>query len=256
MTDSTGAFDKAASGGNNPLARQLIGEGLVGLSGETRARHRRVISPTFNMERVKAWIPGIAAVTSSVLDKWEAEANLLTWATLLLALHQEWQVKARDEVLKVCGKHEHPNAENLSDLKIVTMVLKETLRLYPPTTFINRTATRNIKLGKLDIPTGTRLDFPIIHIHRDHEVWGMDAEEFNPSRFADGSSYHLGAYFPFRIGPTICVGQNLAMVEAKVALAMTLQRFAFTVSASYAHAPMLVFTLQPQFGAQVLVQKI
>jgi cytochrome P450 len=114
----------------------------------------------------------------------------------------------------------------------------------------------NIKLGNLDIPAGTRLDFPIIHIHRDHEVWGMDAEEFNPSRFADGSSYHLGAYFPFGIGPTICVGQNLAMVEAKVALAMTLQRFAFTVSTSYAHAPMLVFTLQPQFGAQVLVRKI
>lgn len=136
------------------------------------------------------------------------------------------------------------------------MVLKETLRLYPPATFINRTATRDIKLGKLDIPAGTRLDFPIIHIHRDHEVWGMDAEEFNPSRFADGSSYHLGAYFPFGIGPTICVGQNLAMVEAKVALAMTLQRFAFTVSVSYAHAPMLVFTLQPQFGAQVLVRKI
>lgn len=71
-------------------------------------------------------------------------ANLLTWATLLLALHQKWQVKARDEVLKVCGKHEHPNVENLSDLKIVTMVLKETLRLYPPATFINRTATRKI----------------------------------------------------------------------------------------------------------------
>jgi hypothetical protein len=53
MTDSTGGFDKAASGGNNPLARQLIGEGLVGLSGETWARHRRVISPAFNMERVK-----------------------------------------------------------------------------------------------------------------------------------------------------------------------------------------------------------
>lgn len=53
MTDSTGAFDKAGAGGNNPLARQLIGEGLTGLSGETWARHRRVISPAFNMERVK-----------------------------------------------------------------------------------------------------------------------------------------------------------------------------------------------------------
>jgi len=53
MTDSTGAFDKAGAGGNNPLARQLIGEGLTGLTGETWARHRRVIAPAFNMERVK-----------------------------------------------------------------------------------------------------------------------------------------------------------------------------------------------------------
>jgi hypothetical protein len=46
------------------------------------------------------------------------------------------------------------------------------------------------------------------------------------------------------------------MVEAKMALAMTLQRFTFTVSPSYVHAPMMMFTLQPQYGAQVLVQKI
>jgi cytochrome P450 len=53
MTDSTGGFDKAGSGGNNLLTRQLIGEGLVGITGEKWARHRRVIAPSFNMERVK-----------------------------------------------------------------------------------------------------------------------------------------------------------------------------------------------------------
>jgi cytochrome P450 len=194
----------------------------------------------------------------------ETTANLLTWATLLLALHQEWQNKARDEVLQACGKSEHPNAENLSNLKIVSpsfvyfgfhlfynfieyrhtasdtflmfecnqvnMVLKETLRLYPPAMFLNRMVNRDVKLGKLDIPAGTQLHFPILDIHHDVNIWGTNADEFDPSRFAEGKSYHLGAYFPFGIGPTICVGQNLTMVEEKVALAMILQRFALVVS--------------------------
>uniref|UniRef100_A0A0E0DR95 Cytochrome P450 n=1 Tax=Oryza meridionalis TaxID=40149 RepID=A0A0E0DR95_9ORYZ len=186
----------------------------------------------------------------------ETTANLLTWATLLLALHQEWQNKARDEVFQACGKSEYPNAENLSNLKIVNMVLKETLRLYPPAMFLNRMVNRDVKLGKLDIPAGTQLHFPILDIHHDVSIWGADADEFDPSRFAEGKSYHLGAYFPFGIGPTICVGQNLTMVEAKVALAMILQRFALVVSPSYVHAPMHGVTLQPQYGAQVLVHKI
>ena len=138
----------------------------------------------------------------------------------------------------------------------VGMVLKETLRLYPSAVVVNRTATRDVRLGKLDIPAGTQLEFPIIDVHRDMDVWGTDADEFNPSRFADGRSYHLGAYFPFSLGPSICVGKNLAMIEAKVALAMILQRFAFVLSPSYVHAPLLMLNLRPQYGAQILVHKI
>ncbi|XP_008795121.2 cytochrome P450 734A1 [Phoenix dactylifera] len=389
LTDSTGRFEKV---GFNPVAKQLFGDGLPGLKGRKWARHRRVIAPAFNMERVKSWIPAIASSTSTMLEKWEVQggsssefevevnkefhtftadvisqvafgssykegkrifqlqeeqmllvslalrtvyipgfrfiptkknrkrwglnkeirkslqkliqanwnecensknllglmisahkndgeekmeleeiideckafyfagkettANFLTWVILLLALHQDWQKKVRDEVICVCSNHKYPNADDLVNLKIVSMVLKETLRLYPPAVALRRLTTKDTKLGTLDIPAGTQLYMPIIAIHHDAAVWGADADEFNPLRFAGGEGHHLGSFIPFGLGPTICVGQNLAIVEAKVALAMILQRFEFVVSPSYVHAPMLLLTVQPQYGAQVLFRKI
>lgn len=136
------------------------------------------------------------------------------------------------------------------------MILKETLRLYSPAVMINRLTTKNIRLSGLDIPSGTTIYMPTIAVHHDTQVWGDDANEFNPERFSANKGHHLGAFYPFGIGPTICIGQNLAMTEAKVALAMILQRFEFTISPSYVHAPMLLVTLQPQYGAQILLRKI
>lgn len=98
---------------------------------------------------------------------------------------------------------------------------------------------------------------PILGTHDDPALWGNDANEFNPGRFSEGiakAAKHPFAFLPFGSGPRTCVGQNFALMEAKVVLAMVLQRFSFVTSPSYAHAPALIFAVQPQHGAQVILE--
>ncbi|VAH07282.1 unnamed protein product [Triticum turgidum subsp. durum] len=96
LTDSTGAFRKGSGSNVNPLSRQLLGEGLVALTGEKWAHHRRVISPAFNMERIKGWIPEISAITSSMLDKWEVQGE--TRAEFEIDVNKEFHTLSADVI--------------------------------------------------------------------------------------------------------------------------------------------------------------
>ncbi|MCL7036925.1 hypothetical protein MKW94_013347 [Papaver nudicaule] len=188
----------------------------------------------------------------------ETTRSLLTFTMVVLAMHQDWQEKAREEVEQICGKNV-PDFNAINRLKIMEMILNEVMRLYPPGPELHRYTSKRTNLGNLSIPAGVILTVPLILAHHDPEYWGDDSEEFKPERFAEGVSNAPKdklAYFPFSRGPKVCIGQNFALIEAKMASTMILQHFSFQLSPSYTHAPCVALNLAPQHGAQIILHQL
>ena len=124
---------------------------------------------------------------------------------------------------------------------------------------MTRMIHKETKLGDINLPAGSLIQLHTMLSHYDPNIWGDDVKEFNPERFYEGVSKVTkgqSVYFPFGGGPRVCIGQNFAMLEAKLALAMILSRFSFELSPSYSHAPRPIVTLQPQFGAHLILHKL
>ncbi|KAJ6841804.1 SPX domain-containing membrane protein-like [Iris pallida] len=188
----------------------------------------------------------------------ETTAVAATWCLMLLSFYPEWQDRARAEVMEVC-RGQPPNANMIHNMKTLTMVIQETLRLYPPSPLVVRETFRDMRFGKFHFPKGVDLWIPTSTMHHDPALWGSDADEFRPERFAHGVSgacRHPNAYLPFGFGARTCLGQNFAMVELKVVLSLLLSRLTFSPSPKYRHSPAFRLIIAPEFGMQLTVKKL
>jgi cytochrome P450 len=158
----------------------------------------------------------------------------------------------RDELAAVVGGRPATMAD-LGQLSLLGQVVKETLRLYPPSWVFDRSPLHDLALGGFTIPKGANVLFSPWVAHRDPARWDAP-DEFRPSRFA-GAAPPRGAYLPFGDGPRICIGNRFAEAEIALVLATMLPKVELTRASAEPVRPEGDATLRPKGGLAMRVRK-
>ena len=112
----------------------------------------------------------------------DTTAAALSWMWLLLGLDRDAESRLQAELSSVLDGR-IPGSDDLEHLPYATMIVKETLRLYPPISRIGRRPRHDIDLGTLTLPRDSAVFLSPYVTHRDPR-WLADPDEFRPERWA------------------------------------------------------------------------
>jgi cytochrome P450 len=183
----------------------------------------------------------------------ETTANALTWTWYLLTQNPAIEQSLHDELDHILAGRP-PALSDLPRLPYTEMVIKESMRLYPPAWGIGRRALRDFEVNGYHFRAGTNVFLLQWLTHRDQRFF-PDPLRFDPERWrvdpVRTGRIPRFAYFPFGGGPRVCIGAGFAMMEATLLLATIAQRYRFTLLPDPPVVPFFSVTLRPRHGLPV-----
>jgi len=186
----------------------------------------------------------------------ETTANALTWTWYLLAQNPEIERALHSELDRVLDGR-LPSLADLPRLPYSEMVIKESMRLYPPAWGIGRRALRSFDIRGYHLPKGTNVFIMQWLVHRDPRFY-PDPLRFDPERWRmdpiRSGALPRFAYFPFGGGPRVCIGAGFAMMEATLLLATIALRYRFSLLPDPPVVPFFSITLRPKHGLPVRIE--
>ncbi|XP_072045863.1 cholesterol 24-hydroxylase-like [Amphiura filiformis] len=183
----------------------------------------------------------------------ETTANLLTWTIKELTQKPQITYRLKTEVEAVLGGKSDIAFENLHKLEYTMAVLKESLRLYPPATGSVREAPNDCVFSGVKIPKGAIVVVLTYTMSRMEEYF-KDPLTYDPDRFLHDEDKGMYAYFPFSLGPRSCIGQQFAMIEARVVLSKLLQNFEFVWVPGQSDGMIEEVTTKPKDGCKCYIK--
>ena len=184
----------------------------------------------------------------------ETTATALAWTWDLIGSHPDVMARVQDEIQSVLNGNA-PTIAHLSQLEYTRRVFDESLRLCPIGLGLPRVAVRDDEIQGYLIPKGSNIIVAQYFIFRHPDFWERP-EQFDPDRFLPENlkQRHKFAFFPFGAGQHVCIGKNLALMEATTILASLIQRFHLELLPNQSKEIDPRFSLRPKYGVKVRIQ--
>lgn len=160
----------------------------------------------------------------------ETTATALIWTWYFLTSFPWAQERLRAEACAVFGEGA-PTMADVVRLDYTRMVIEESMRLYPPIWAVPRQAQVDDEIGGYHIPAKSTVALCPFITHR-HPAFWHNPDAFEPERFSaeKSAARPKGAYFPFLGGAHQCIGNEFAMLETRLIVAMIAREFELTLS--------------------------
>jgi cytochrome P450 len=181
----------------------------------------------------------------------ETTSNALTWTFYLLSQYPNVERKLHDEIELVL-ENRIPAADDIPKLRYTEMVLRESMRLYPPVWTMGRHVENDYSVGEYTIPAGSSILMSQYVMHHDPKYYEKP-EEFNPDRWTDDFKTHLPrfSYFPFGGGMRGCIGEPFAWMEGVLIIATVAQEWSMRLVPSQRIKLDPAITLRSKYGMKM-----
>lgn len=167
------------------------------------------------------------------LAGFETSSTVMSFATYEIGVNPNIQEKLQNEIDKVLeDTNGQPSYETINAMTYLSAVISETLRMYPAQPLTDRICTKDFELPPAISsakPYVVRKDnivwIPISALHYRAEYF-PEPNKFKPERFFEENKdqRNMNAYYPFGLGPRMCIGNRFALLEIKVLLFHLLAR--------------------------------
>lgn len=171
----------------------------------------------------------VAILWEMIFRGTDTVAILLEWTMARMALHQDIQMKARQEIDICVGQNGHVRDSDIPNLPYLQAIVKEVLRLHPPGPLLSwaRLAVHDVHVDKTLVPAGTTAMVNMWAISHDSSIW-EDPLSFKPERFLKEDVSIMGSDLrlaPFGAGRRVCPGRALGLATVHLWLAQLLHNF-------------------------------